>query len=298
LKPGGGPGRGSGAGSGGDAGGGDDEALARAYNRGLRAEKRGELDRAAAAYREVLRLDPEDHGGAAVRLAAIGRGAVPEKAPDAYVATLFDQCAAQFDEMLVEQLGYHVPMTLRQRLAEIAPGRYPRMLDLGCGTGLTGASLADMAGEITGVDLAEGMLEQADERGIYAELYIGDAVAFLEGTDEPPWQLVTATDVLPYLGALEGFFAGAARCLSPGGVLAFSTETLPGMADEYTVGPKHRFAHAEAYLRRLMAGAGLRPLDCAPITVRYDDGVPVPGFLVIARRGAEAQATAAPPPPR
>jgi predicted TPR repeat methyltransferase len=265
-------------------GDGEDDPLALAYNRGLAAEKRGDLDAAEAAYREVLRLDPEDHGGASVRLAAIGRGAVPEKAPDAYVATLFDQCAEQFDDILVEQLGYHVPMMLRQRLREIAPGPYRRMLDLGCGTGLTGVSLADMAGEITGVDLAEGMLEQADERGVYAELYVGEAVAFLEGTDEPAWDLVTATDVLPYLGALEGFFAGAARCLAPGGVLALSTETLPGMADDYTVGPKHRFAHAEGYLRRLMAGTGFEPLECAPIRVRFDDGAPVSGLLAVARR--------------
>jgi 2-polyprenyl-6-hydroxyphenyl methylase/3-demethylubiquinone-9 3-methyltransferase len=264
---------------------GGEAALARAYNRGLAAEKRGDLDAAAAAYAEALALDPDDRGGVSVRLAAIGRGGVPEKAPDAYVATLFDQCAERFDEMLVEQLGYHVPMLLRQRLGEVAPGPYARMLDLGCGTGLTGASLADMAGEITGVDLAEGMLAQADERGAYAGLWVGEAVAFLEETDEGPWNLVAATDVLPYLGALEGFFAGAARRLSPGGVLAVSCETLPAMARDYTVGPKHRFAHSEGYLRRLMAETGFAALDCAPITVRYDDGAPVPGLLLIARRG-------------
>jgi predicted TPR repeat methyltransferase len=273
---------------------GDGDPLAEAYNRGLAAERRGDLDAAAAAYAEVLRLDPEDRGGASVRLAAMGRGAVPEKAPDAYVATLFDQCAERFDEMLVEQLGYSVPMALRQRLAELAPGPYARMLDLGCGTGLTGAALADLASEITGVDLAEGMLEQADERGVYAGLWVGEAVAFLEEagraggeaaeTPAPPWDLITATDVLPYLGALEGFFAGAARCLAPGGVLAVSTETLPGVERDYTVGPKHRFAHAEAYLRRLTAGNGLAPIECAPITVRYDDGLAVPGLLLIARR--------------
>lgn len=266
----------------------DDDPLARAYNAGLDAEKRGDLDAAAAAYAEVLRLDPDDHGGVTVRLAAIGRGAVPDKAPDAYVATLFDQCAETFDEMLVEQLGYHVPMMLRERLPQVASGRYPRLLDLGCGTGLTGVSLADMADDITGVDLAENMLEQADERGVYTDLYIGEAVDFLEGTDEPAWDLVTATDVLPYLGALESFFAGAVRCLAPGGVLAVSTETLPleVMAGrDYIVGPKHRFAHAESYLRRLMAASGLETLDCAPITVRYDNGAPVTGLLLIVRRG-------------
>jgi predicted TPR repeat methyltransferase len=224
----------------------------------------------------------------------MGRGAVPEKAPDAYVATLFDQCAERFDEILVEQLGYSVPMLLRQRLAELAPGPYARMLDLGCGTGLTGTSLADMASEITGVDLAEGMLEPADERGVYAGLWVGEAVAFLQEAGQagaemgdapaPPWDLITATDVLPYLGALEGFFAGAACCLAARGVLAVSTETLPGMEQDYMVGPKHRFAHSETYLRRLMAGNGLAPIECAPITVRYDDGAPVLGLLLIARR--------------
>ncbi len=265
----------------------DDDPLARAYNSGLAAEKRGDLDAAASAYAEVLRLDPDDHGGVTVRLAAIGRGAVPQKAPDAYVATLFDQCAEAFDDMLVEQLGYHVPMMLRERLPQVAPGPYRRLLDLGCGTGLTGASLADMAQEITGVDLAEGMLEQADERGVYADLYVGEAVGFLEETDDPPWELITATDVLPYLGALDGFFAGVARCLAAGGVLAVSTETLPAGAmagRDYIVGPKHRFAHAVDYLRRLTADSGLEVLDCAPITVRYDDGAPVPGVLLIAQR--------------
>ena len=78
----------------------DDDPLARAYNRGLALEKSGDLDGAAASFAEVLKLDPEDHGGAAIRLAAMGRGATPDTAPPAYVATLFDQNAAQFDDML------------------------------------------------------------------------------------------------------------------------------------------------------------------------------------------------------
>ena len=39
----------------------------------------------------------------------MGRADAPERAPDAYVATLFDQNAEHFDDMLVEQLGYAVP---------------------------------------------------------------------------------------------------------------------------------------------------------------------------------------------
>jgi predicted TPR repeat methyltransferase len=47
--------------------------------------------------------------------------------------------------MLVDQLGYHVPMMLREAFEAQGLGPFARMLDLGCGTGLTGESLEDMA---------------------------------------------------------------------------------------------------------------------------------------------------------
>ncbi len=97
----------------------DQEALAEAYNRALALEKAGDFDAAAKAYEDVLRIDPDDHGGAAVRLASMGRGAVPLKAPDAYVSTLFDQHAEMFDTILVDQLGYDVPLQLREMLLEL-----------------------------------------------------------------------------------------------------------------------------------------------------------------------------------
>ena len=145
----------------------------------------------------------------------MGRGTAPAAAPPAYVATLFDQNAASFDDMLVEQLGYAVPMLVRERVAALELGPWQRMLDLGCGTGLTGASMTDLAGDITGVDLAEAMLAEADERGCYDTLYVAEAVDFLTEADDSPWDLITATDVLPYLGALEPFFEGVDRSWRP-----------------------------------------------------------------------------------
>ena len=265
-----------------------DRKLAETYYRGLALEKAGDRDGAAQAYREVLELDPSDHGGASIRLAAMGLGPVPDAAPDAYVATLFDQNAAQFDDMLVEQLGYAVPMLLRERFDALGLGPWERALDLGCGTGLTGISLTDRVGTLTGVDLSEAMLEEADERDRYDDLFVAEAVAFLqEAEDEGPWDLIAATDVLPYIGALEGFFAGAARQLEPGGILAVSAETLPAEnipASGYTVGAKHRYAHGEEYLLGLLDRHGFALIENLPITVRFDQGAPVPGFLVIARR--------------
>jgi predicted TPR repeat methyltransferase len=265
----------------------NEKALARAYNKALTLEKAGQYDAAAKAYREALAIDPEDHGGAAVRLASMKRGQTPTKAPDAYVATLFDQHAEVFDKVLVEDLGYAVPMMLRTVLGEIAPGPHARMLDLGCGTGLAGVMMADMAGAITGVDLSENMLAMTDERGVYHDLYVAEAVQFLAEDEGEKWALIVATDVLPYLGALEDYFAHAAARLEKGGVLAFSSETLPEgdfEGSDFVVTPHQRFAHTDDYLRRLLAANGFSVLHFAPITVRHEEGLPIAGHLVVAKK--------------
>ena len=100
----------------------DEKKLAKAYNAALKLEKAGKREEAAAAWREVLVMDPEDHGGASVRLASLGFGDTPDRAPEAYVTMLFDQHADVFDKVLVEDLGYHVPLILRQRLMDIGVG--------------------------------------------------------------------------------------------------------------------------------------------------------------------------------
>ncbi|MBB2715011.1 class I SAM-dependent DNA methyltransferase [Rhizobium sophoriradicis] len=264
----------------------DEEALAEAYNRALALEKAGDVDAAVAAYQEVLAIDPDDHGGAAVRIAAMGRGETPAKAPDAYIETLFDQHAEVFEDVLVEQLGYHVPMLVRQRLQHLKLGPFKRLLDLGCGTGLTGGALRDLCEDMTGIDISEKMVEIAHEKDLYETLFVAEVEDFLEDNDEEAFDIITATDVLPYLGALEPLFFGAAENLTAGGLFIFSSETLPeetlaGRA--YMVGPHQRFAHADAYVRERLTATGFELVEISDINVRMEDGQPTPGHLVIAR---------------
>jgi predicted TPR repeat methyltransferase len=264
----------------------DEDALAEAYNRALALEKAGDIDAAVKAYEEVLAIDPEDHGGASVRIASLGRGEAPPKAPDAYVETLFDQHAEAFEDILVEQLGYAVPAMVRQRLQALELGPFKRMLDLGCGTGLTGGTLRDMVDDITGIDISENMVEIAHEKDLYETLYVAEVEDFLEDNDDEAFDLITATDVLPYLGALEPLFFGAAENMVAGGLFIFSSETLPEDVLDgrpYMVGPHQRFAHSETYIRERLASTGFEIVEISEINVRMQDGNPSPGHLVISR---------------
>lgn len=266
----------------------DEEALAEAYNEALALEKAGRFDEAAELYRRALEIDPADHGGAAVRLASMGRGEAPAKAPDAYVMTLFDQHAEVFDSVLVDQLGYRVPEMLAETLAKFLPDGASRLLDLGCGTGLVGEALYELVDHACGVDLAERMIELADEREVYDELYVAEAVHFLETAEVAPFDLVVAADVLPYLGDLDRFFAAVAKKAASEACFAFSSETLPAdqlAGRDYMVGPHQRFAHAPAYVEAKLAAHGFRQILAEPITVRHEQGQPVPGYLVVAVKG-------------
>ncbi len=265
----------------------DDEKLTRAYNRGLKNEKAGKIGLAAKAYRECLELDPDDFGGVAIRLASIGQGPQPDGAPPAYVATLFDQHADVFDDILVEQLGYAVPLMVPDRLTALNLKHFPRMLDLGCGTGLTGEAMCSRTDLVLGVDLSEAILSLADERDCYNDLYLGEAVAFMAGWDEDPFDLITATDVLPYLGSLEPMFEAVSKGLTPDGVFVFSTETLSDeifAGRDWKVGPHQRFHHKLSYIAATLTAAGLTLLHSEVIVVRTDEGEPQHGHLVIAQK--------------
>ncbi|MFO7854953.1 MAG: methyltransferase domain-containing protein [Paracoccaceae bacterium] len=282
----------------------DDEAalsaLAEAYERALALEKAGDAG-ASAAWREVLALDPEDRGGAAVRLAALGAASAPERASPAYVATLFDQHAEAFEDILVGRLGYRVPEALADRLRARLPAEARlRVLDLGCGTGLAVAALGPLAAEATGVDLSEEMLGIAHDKGLYDALYLDDAVGFLVADpDDPgapavdsdgdplgPWDLIVAADVLPYLGDVTPLAVAAARRLAPGGRLALSCESPPEGTDVdargWIVGPHQRFHHADRHLEAAVVAAGLVVELLEPWTIRTNEGRPEPGRLMLA----------------
>ncbi|MER0237500.1 methyltransferase [Fulvimarina sp. MAC8] len=265
----------------------DADALGEVYRTGLTAEKSGDHEAAANAYLKCLEIDPADHVGAEIRLAGLGFRDAPASAGSAYVATLFDQHAEDFEDILVRQLQYRVPELLAGVLRKTGR-RFESLLDLGCGTGLAGEALSDLCDNMIGVDLSEEMVRVSGEKEVYDRLFVAEAIAFLQSEhSQSGYDLILATDVVPYLGELDALFGAAANRLVSGGTFAFSTETMSENELEgrpFAVGRAQRFHHGEAYVRKTLFDHGFSIEHFEAITVRLQDGEPAPGHLVVAQR--------------
>lgn len=270
----------------------------------------GVLPAAIAEYQRALRLDPDcidariglgatwlDAGEAAKALeswqpiedvcadglagpmAEAKRMLEARRSDPRYVRHLFDQFAADYDSRMLGQLRYRAPAILRELgeflgLAAAAP--YD-ILDLGCGTGLMGAQIADWAKRLDGVDLSPAMLDKARARGLYDRLLDADIGEWLIAQTHS-YDLIVAADTLVYLGDLAPLFAAANAGLAPGGNFLFTVEAMTG--EGFTLGAKRRWRHSESYLRDEARAAGMDVAGLLTCSPRDEAGIPVEGLAV------------------
>jgi predicted TPR repeat methyltransferase len=206
-----------------------------------------------------------------------GGDATPPQPPRAYVETLFNEYADDFQAHLLEHLRYQAHQTLLAPLRE-AGQRYPLVLDLGCGTGLCGELIREQADAVDGVDLAEAMVKQARATGAYRRVVHGDLLGFLR-EETTPADLVIAADVFIYVGALDEAFAAIRQRLRPGGCFAFSVELASGKSDLQLM-PSLRYAHSPSYVDRLAQAHGFRVRQTWQAPLREDQRKPVMGLYV------------------
>jgi predicted TPR repeat methyltransferase len=253
---------------------------------GLLALTDGDRDAAAHHYRSAQGRLPDDPEIAHLLAAAEGRSVA--SAPAAYVRALFDDFADRFDHELVDHLRYDTPRVLAEalRAALPRPGVRLRLVDLGCGTGLAGAALAELALDLVGVDLLPRMLEHARARGIYSQLACDDLVAFLSQCPAGRFDGAVAADVFNYVGRLDDALAQLGRVLDDAGLLAFSLETHehPGN-DQAVLTPSGRFAHRVDAVLRAAAVYGFSVMRQSRVVLRMDRGLPVAGAILVLRKG-------------
>jgi predicted TPR repeat methyltransferase len=257
------------------------------YSLGLLCGELGERDAAARHLRRCLAGDPQDSRGAGILLAHLGMGDVPERTPEAQVLSLYDVRSRFWDQ----ETFYFAPSLVADGLRRHAPHARLDILDIGCGTGLVGVAVRDLAGRLDGADLSPAMLEKAEAKTVYDGLFQADLMSCMAGRADG-YDAVLAAATLIHFGDLQALFQAAALCLRAGGLFVFTLfPHEAGAGTDYAVAANTRlaqsgcFRHSTAYVQRLAAQTGFCVAELEETVHEHDQaGSPVAGLLAVLRK--------------
>lgn len=233
-------------------------------------------------FHEALRIKPDNE---ALRhtITIIAQDKPVKTSPPAYIEALFDSYADHFDTHLQQALHYQVPALIYQASKMYAELSGAKLLDLGCGTGLTGELFKHEVKSLTGVDLSAKMLAIAAQKNIYKELVQAELVDFLNAQPQQ-FEIIVAGDVLVYSGEVLPIFIGAYKSLKAGGIFVFNVEQ--GDKEDYQMTGSGRFIHKRDYIDKMAAAAHLEVAAMKAVTLRTQADVPVQGYLYVLRKPA------------
>ena len=244
----------------------------------------GRLEEAEKSYQRALQIDP---GLDDVRhfISAVA-GETTEIPPDGYVRNSFDAYAKRFDDHLTKTLGYKIPTLMYQAVNRVAGSnaKFRRALDLGCGTGLIGQEFRDIVEQLHGNDLSPEMMKIAERKEIYDEIYSGDALEFLDRSEnqQTGYDIVLAADFFIYIGNLAPIFTAVREVMTAGGLFVFSVESLDQGTSKLLL--SGRYSQSETYIRNLASDGDFSVELCNKVIVRTERGDPIPGNIFILKK--------------
>lgn len=161
------------------------------------------------------------------------------------MSRIWDFWARYYDQLWVQtySLGPTRKLVIREveglfRIPQKAVDQPVQHLDVGCGSGQLIAELiagfTPQAITCTGLDASRKMIEQARDKGLAAEFYLGDAHKL--PFEDAAFDLVTCCHSLPYYHnqqlAVQEFY----RVLRPGGFLFLANASVNSFYDKVIMG--------------------------------------------------------------
>lgn len=232
----------------------------------------GHREQAITFLRRAIAVKPDDTATQFMLHAMTGETLQPNACPE-YVTHLFDNYAVSYEQHMQTTLHYALPHHIARILHQLnGLTMQSQVLDLGCGTGLTGNVMREMSKQLTGVDLSAKMLALASDKGIYDHLVQSDIQRFLN-TSQEQYSLIVAADVIPYLGELDSLFSVIKKRLAKNGRFIFSTE----ISDDtpWKLQNSARFCHHQTYIQALCKKYDLTIIHHEQCIARTQEDQPV-----------------------
>ncbi len=134
--------------------------------------------------------------------------------------SFYAKWAADYDQQMIDQLGYLSPTLIAGKMIQHQDNLNSKILDIGCGTGLTAAGLAEHGfKDLYGIDLSAEMVNVAASRGIYSSLKVGDVNLPLD-YDDHYFDGVISSGTFTHGHVGPEPLTEISRILKPGGILA------------------------------------------------------------------------------
>ena len=267
-------------------------------NIGIAYLKSGNIQKAESYFKTVLEKMP-NNPEIAYLYSAMTQKDMPDKPPEEYIQHLFDQYAGYYEKHIVDTLHYDTPRLLLNLLEKHLPDLSQKnksqntyqhqlefqhlnwnILDLGCGTGLSGLAFCHLAKNLTGVDLSEKMLDIAKQKNIYNYLILDDIVNFLS-ENNIVFDLILAADTFNYLGDLSKLLKLCKLALKDKAYLIFSIELLEDNSKNWVLEPHGRYLHSKEYIEKLALKHGFSIIAIENAALREQNHISVNGCLCL-----------------
>ncbi len=152
-------------------------------------------------------------------------GELPKTADGAIA--LYDSWAKTYDAALISW-GYPGPRRVAETIRGYVVDTNTKLIDLGCGTGLSGEALASFGfSTIDGVDISQKSLDviSKSKHGVYNQLFQGSLDEPMSFLEDKTYDGAISVGVFSYVENFESLFSEIVRICRPSSIVAFTHRT-------------------------------------------------------------------------
>ena len=257
--------------------------FAEAYlNIGKNFKALGRIGEAAKNFEIAFKIEPEDHLGANLQLASLGKKKIPKKTPENYLNHFYKNKSKIWNNL--ESKIYHGKKLIEDAFSQNHNKQNKiEILDLGCGTGSLASFLRPYAKILVAVDLSLAMLNEAEKTRIYDQLYNKDLEQYLSEISNN-YDAIVAAAVMIHFYDLDNIFSLIRESLKQNGKFVFSV--FEAKKKDRELNSFLMYSHSEKYIASLAKRYKFRINYQQKEIHEYDNEIPVNALIYVLQKSS------------